>query len=78
MRIVAEDLIARCVGNDRRGKPEPGDRSPMASLKRLPVLVVLERIPVPVLATDSGGRILFANTFNDGWAPTKAKAVGQK
>jgi PAS domain S-box-containing protein len=34
----------------------------MATLKALPALVVLERIPVPVLAIDQDGAILFANT----------------
>ena len=33
----------------------------MATLEQLPALVVLERIPVPVLATAEDGTILFAN-----------------
>jgi PAS domain S-box-containing protein len=33
----------------------------MALLKELPALVVLERLPVPVLATAEDGTILFAN-----------------
>ena len=33
----------------------------MATLKQLPALVVLERIPVPVLAIGPDGTILFAN-----------------
>lgn len=37
-------------------------QSPMAALKQLPALVVLERIPVPVLAIGSDGSILFTNT----------------
>lgn len=38
----------------------------MATLKELPALVVLERIPVPVLAIADDGSILFANTaFSD-------------
>jgi PAS domain S-box-containing protein len=34
----------------------------MTSLKELPALVVLERIPVPVLAIGNDGGILFTNT----------------
>jgi PAS domain S-box-containing protein len=34
----------------------------MAILKELPALVVLERIPVPVLAIAQDGAVLFANT----------------
>jgi PAS domain S-box-containing protein len=34
----------------------------MTSLKQLPALVVLERIPVPVLAIEHDGSILFTNT----------------
>jgi PAS domain S-box-containing protein len=44
----------------------------MAALKQLPALVVLERIPVPVLAIGDDGSILFTNTaFADmvGYAP---------
>jgi len=42
----------------------------MTNLKQLPALVVLERIPVPVLAIGHDGGILFTNTaFADmvGW-----------
>ncbi|CAM2866584.1 PAS domain-containing protein [Mycobacterium intermedium] len=34
----------------------------MATLKQLPALVVLERIPVPILAIGHDGGILFTNT----------------
>jgi PAS domain S-box-containing protein len=37
-------------------------QSPMTALKELPALVVLERIPVPVLAIGHDGSILFTNT----------------
>ncbi|MBV8180800.1 MAG: PAS domain-containing protein [Mycobacterium sp.] len=43
----------------------------MAILKQVPALVVLERIPVPVLAIAQDGTLLFANTaFSEmvGWA----------
>jgi PAS domain S-box-containing protein len=36
--------------------------SPMATLKQLPALVVLERIPVPVLAIATDGALVFANS----------------
>ncbi|OBA79576.1 histidine kinase [Mycobacterium sp. 1164966.3] len=36
--------------------------SPMATLAQLPALVILERIPVPVLAIGGDGKILFTNT----------------
>ena len=36
-------------------------QSPMAVLEELPALVVLQRIPVPVLAIAEDGTILFAN-----------------
>jgi PAS domain S-box-containing protein len=37
------------------------NQSPMATLQQLPALVVLERIPVPVLAIGPDATILFAN-----------------
>lgn len=49
------------VEKDRRkGGQTPG--SPIETLRQLPVLVVLERFPVPVLAIGEAGEILFANT----------------
>src|SRR6201987_6473078 len=54
----------------RRNGHHPGE-SPMAILKQLPALVVLERIPVPVLAIAQDGTVLFANSaFSEmvGWA----------
>ena len=54
----------------RRDGGQPG-QSQMAILKQLPALVVLERIPVPVLAIAQDGTLLFANTaFSEmvGWA----------
>ena len=37
-------------------------QSPLTTLKQLPALVVLERIPVPVLAIGHDGSILFTNS----------------
>jgi PAS domain S-box-containing protein len=40
--------------------------SPTATLKQLPALVVLERIPIPVLAIANDGTLVFANSaFSD-------------
>jgi PAS domain S-box-containing protein len=46
---------------ERRRSRQPS-QSPIATLKELPALVVLERIPVPVLAIADDGSILFTNT----------------
>jgi PAS domain S-box-containing protein len=46
---------------DRRQNRQQS-QSPMTTLQQLPALVVLERIPVPVLAIGHDGRILFTNT----------------
>jgi hypothetical protein len=43
-----------------RRRPGQAGQSSMATLKQLPALVVLERLPVPVLAIDRDGTILFA------------------
>ncbi|HEX2285408.1 MAG TPA: PAS domain-containing protein [Mycobacterium sp.] len=50
----------------------------MALLKELPALVVLERLPVPVLAIAEDGTILFANAaFAEmlGYTPEAVKAL---
>lgn len=44
-----------------RRRDEKAKQSPMAVLKEMPALVVLERFPVPVLAISEDGTILFAN-----------------
>jgi PAS domain S-box-containing protein len=46
--------------SDRRAAPTP--QSPLATLRQIPALVVLERFPVPVLAVAEDGEILFANS----------------
>ena len=46
---------------ERRRNGRPGD-SPMDVLTRLPAVVVLERVPVPLLAMARDGILLFANT----------------
>ncbi|OPE47328.1 histidine kinase [Mycobacterium intermedium] len=45
-----------------RRRNRQASQSPMATLKQLPALVVLERIPVPILAIGHDGGILFTNT----------------
>jgi PAS domain S-box-containing protein len=49
------------IGNVERRRDSHDGQSPMALLKELPALVVLERFPVPVLAIAEDGTILFAN-----------------
>ena len=45
-----------------RRRAAGSDDSPMDTLRRLPAMVLLERIPVPTLAMARDGNILFANT----------------
>jgi PAS domain S-box-containing protein len=55
----------RAVGHlrlvEQRRNPQH-NQSPIATLKQMPALVVLQRIPVPVLAIAHDGSILFTNT----------------
>lgn len=67
-RIAALGKAVRApvpIGNnlavERRRNPQNG-QSPADTLRELPALVVLERIPVPVLAIGQDGSILFTNT----------------
>ena len=54
------------IGNVDRRRDRQDSQSPMALLKKLPALVVLERFPVPVVAIAEDGIILFANeAFGD-------------
>jgi PAS domain S-box-containing protein len=56
---------------ERRRNGRQQSQSPITILKEMPALVVLERIPVPVLAIAHDGTLLFANTaFSEmvGWA----------
>jgi PAS domain-containing protein len=46
---------------ERRRRRQSG-QSPVEILEQLPALVVLQRLPVPVLASDHNGAILFANS----------------
>jgi PAS domain S-box-containing protein len=46
---------------ERRRNGGPGD-SPMDVLRRMPAMVVLERLPIPSLAMSRDGVMLFANT----------------
>lgn len=45
---------------ERRAQGRSG-QSPLETLQQMPALVVLERLPVPVLAVSEDGTILFAN-----------------
>src|SRR5262249_42976557 len=44
-----------------RRRHRPASQSPMHILRQLPALVVLGRLPVPVLAVGDDGTLLFAN-----------------
>jgi PAS domain S-box-containing protein len=55
----------RAIGHLRlveRRRNRQHSQSPVAALKQLPAVVVLKRIPVPVLAIAHDGSILFTNT----------------
>ena len=56
--MTRQDATA-IIGNVERRRND--GQTPMALLKELPALVVLERFPVPVLAIAEDGTILFAN-----------------
>src|ERR1700704_307918 len=63
---------------ERRQNRHQHSQSPMTTLKQLPALVVLERIPVPVLAVGDDGTILFTNTaFSEmvGYEPDEVLAL---
>lgn len=62
---------------ERRRDGQRG-QTPMATLEGMPALVVLNRLPVPVLAIDEDGTILFANiAFADmlGHTPERVRAM---
>lgn len=44
-----------------RRAPKPPDQLPIETLRQIPGLVILERLPVPTLAVDRAGTILFLN-----------------
>ena len=45
-----------------RRSPRPPDQLPIDELQRMPALVVLQRLPVPALAVDRMGTIVFVNS----------------
>ena len=63
------------IGIVERRRDGQDAQSPMAVLKELPALVVLERFPVPVLAITEDGTILFANKAFADMLGYSAKAV---
>lgn len=52
------------MGGERieRRRPKPPGRLPIETLREMPAMVVLERLPAPAVAVDRPGTILFANT----------------
>jgi PAS domain S-box-containing protein len=76
---LAADELPRGDGHrvERRRSSQHG-QSPMTTLRQLPALVVLERIPVPMLAIGDDGAIPFANTaFAEmmGYAPDEVLSL---
>jgi PAS domain S-box-containing protein len=60
------ERLERFFAAPERRRPRPVDQSPLEVLQQMPGLVVLERLPVPALAVDREGTILFANgAFSD-------------
>jgi PAS domain S-box-containing protein len=58
--------LERFFAAPERRRPRPVDQSPLEVLLQMPGLIVLERLPVPTLAVDREGTILFANgAFSD-------------
>ena len=56
--------LTRVMGHNRpvERRRDRQSQSPAANLEQLPALVVLDRVPVPVLAIGHDGSILFSNT----------------
>src|SRR5574337_675482 len=48
----------RCL---ERRRPRPANQTPLETLQQMPAVVVLERVPTPILAVEREGNILFAN-----------------
>jgi PAS domain S-box-containing protein len=61
--FVGELMMSEDNQFRERRRPGQAGQSPIITLKQLPALVVLERLPVPVLAIDHDGTILFANAI---------------
>ena len=64
--------------HQERRRHRPAGQSPMDILRQLPALVVLQRMPVPVLAVGDDGTILFANAAFSQMLGHAAEAVGQR
>ena len=64
--------------HQERRRHRPAGQSPMDILRQLPALVVLERMPVPVLAVGDDGTILFANAAFSQMLGHPAEAVARK
>lgn len=63
-RIFGDDRSRSNSDNDlhvERRRPRKADQSPAGILSEMPALVILERMPIPVLAIAPDGAILFAN-----------------
>ena len=59
--VVTKSSSAVSTQRIERRAPVPPDQLPMEMLRQIPGLVILERLPVPTLALDHAGTILFLN-----------------
>src|ERR1700757_75733 len=59
--MITKPLQAVSTAPLERRRPTPPDQSPYDELRRMPALVMLERLPAPALAVDRAGTVLFAN-----------------
>lgn len=59
--MVTKSSTAVNAQRIERGARTPPDKMPMEMLRQIPGLVILERLPVPTLAVDRAGNILFLN-----------------
>jgi PAS domain S-box-containing protein len=66
------------VTEAERRRRAPQSRSPIDILTQMPALVVLDRMPVPVLAVDEDGLIVYANrSFEDMVGEAPAHMTGR-
>jgi PAS domain S-box-containing protein len=76
-RVIIRTLAAKMRDDQpvERRRTDHTNQPPMTVLRQLPALVVLERLPVPVLAVTADGTILFTNTAFAGMVGRDAEEV---
>lgn len=76
--MVAATATAAIIGSVERRRGSQQSRSPIDLLQEVPALVLLERLPVPILAIAEDGSIVFANSAFAamlGYAEDEVKAL---